>query len=69
MEVKEGETGFLIDPDSTEQIADCLVKLLACDQLSCQMGQKGCQIALERFHPHAVAQKTKALYAQIISEN
>ncbi len=63
--VDEGQTGFLIDPESTEQIADRLAKLVDADLLGRQMGQAGRQVALERFHPSAVAEKTRAVYRRI----
>jgi glycosyltransferase involved in cell wall biosynthesis len=63
--VQDGQTGFLIDPESTEQIADCLAKLVGSQQLCERMGRAGCQVAMDRFHPHAVAQKTRAVYGQI----
>ncbi len=63
--VAEGQTGFLINPESTEQIADRLAKLLGSEQLCRKMGQAGRQVAVERFHPHAVAQKTRAVYERI----
>jgi len=63
--VEEGQTGFLIDPESTEQIADRLVKLLGSGQLRQQMGLAGHQSAMERFHPCAVAEKTRDVYRRI----
>ena len=63
--IRKGQTGFLIDSESTEQIADRLAKLVGSPQLCQQMGQAGRRVAMERFHPHAVAQKTKAVYKRI----
>jgi glycosyltransferase involved in cell wall biosynthesis len=63
--VREGETGFLVDPESTEQIADRLVRLVESSLLCQQMGEAGRQVALERFHPQAVAQKTRVVYEQV----
>jgi glycosyltransferase involved in cell wall biosynthesis len=63
--VQEDQTGFLIDPESTEQIADRLARLVGSRPLCQQMGQAGHRVALERFHPRAVAQKTRAVYERI----
>jgi glycosyltransferase involved in cell wall biosynthesis len=63
--IQEGKTGFLIDPESTEQIAQRLALLVGSQQLCRQMGQAGRQTAMERFHPHAVALRTKAVYERI----
>jgi len=66
--VDEGRTGFLIDPESTEQIADRLAKLVGSPPLCQQMGHAGHQVALTRFHPHAVAEKTVAVYRQVLQD-
>ncbi len=63
--IEEGRTGFLVDPESTDQIADRLSKLIGSRQLRTQMAEAGCQIAMQRFHPKAVAEKTKAVYEAI----
>ena len=67
--VEEGQSGFLIDPESTEQISERLSQLVGSEQLCQQMGDKGHEIALERFHPNVVAKKTREVYEQICSEN
>jgi glycosyltransferase involved in cell wall biosynthesis len=65
--VKEGQTGFLINPESTEQIADRLARLMISQELCQQMGQAGQRVAMERFHPRAVAERTRAVYRRICS--
>ena len=66
--IREGQTGFLIDPDSSGQIADRLNRLVESPLLCEQMGQAGRQAARERFHPRAVAEKTKAVYERILRD-
>jgi glycosyltransferase involved in cell wall biosynthesis len=63
--VQEGKTGFLIDPESIDQIAQRLSQLVDSPRLCEQMGQAAHQLAMERFHPHMVAQKTQTVYRQI----
>ena len=63
--VEEGKTGFLIDPESTEQIADRLNELLDSEQLCQKMGLAGHDLAIKRFHPQAVAKKTRDVYRKI----
>ena len=63
--VEEGKTGFLIDPESTEQIANRLNALLEDTQLCQKMGQAGKETAMKRFHPRIVAEKTLAVYKEI----
>ena len=66
--IEEGQTGFLIDPESTDQIAQRLTQLVGSPQLCQQMGRIGRQTALSRFHPHAVARQTKAVYERICAK-
>ena len=63
--IDEGKTGFLVDPESTEQISQRLAQLVGSQQLCQQMGQAGREKAMEHFHPHAVALRTRAVYEQI----
>ena len=67
--IEEGRSGFLIDPESNTEISERLERLLSSEQLCQQMGQKGKEIALKRFHPDVVAQKTRDVYEKIYSEN
>jgi len=60
--VYEEQTGFLIDPESTGQIADRLARLIDSAELCGQMGQAARQAAVKRFHPSFVAEKTWAVY-------
>lgn len=63
--IEEGQTGFLIDPESTHDIAERLVQLAGSRELCQQMGQAARLRAMERFHPCAVAQRTRAVYRRI----
>lgn len=64
----EGQTGFLIDPESTDQMTERLTQLVRSQQLCRQMGQAGHKVAMERFHPHVVAQKTRDVYMRICKD-
>lgn len=66
--VEEGRTGFLIDPEMIDQIADRLTRLVGSQELCQKMGRAGREVALKRFHPHAVAEKTVAVYQQVCGE-
>jgi len=67
--VEEGKNGYLIDPESTENISDCLARLLESEQLCRQMGQEGHQIAVKRFYPETVAEKTVEVYKLVCSKS
>jgi glycosyltransferase involved in cell wall biosynthesis len=66
--VRHGETGFLVDPLDADDIARRLGTLLTGDALRKSMGIQASQEARHRFHPEAVAARTRALYEEIAAE-
>ncbi len=65
--VAEGESGFLIDPLDIDEIAGRMIALLRDPELCARLGKKGHEIALERFHPDVIAEKTKKVYERLVS--
>lgn len=66
--VRDSVSGFLVDPHDPVDIAHRLGQLLKNDELRQSMGIKGCQIALDRFHPANVAARTRDVYLQAIND-
>jgi glycosyltransferase involved in cell wall biosynthesis len=66
--VRDGESGFLVDPNNLDDIAQRLRQLLANDELRRSMGAKGREIALDRFHPAKVAARTREVYLRAIND-
>lgn len=66
--VRDGESGFLVDPNRPDDIAERLRQLLTDDELRRSMGAKGRGIALDRFHPAKVAARTQEVYWLIFNE-
>jgi glycosyltransferase involved in cell wall biosynthesis len=66
--VRDGESGFLVDPNNPDDIARGLKKLLRDDKLRRSMGAKGREIALDRFHPAKVAARTREVYLRAIDD-
>ncbi|MCP4609792.1 MAG: glycosyltransferase family 4 protein [Planctomycetes bacterium] len=64
--VRDGESGFLVDPNNPDDIARRLGQLLKDDELRQSMGEKGREIALDRFHPTKVAVRTRDVYLRAI---
>ena len=64
--VRDGESGFLVDPNNPDDIAQRLGQLLKDDELRRSMGAKGQEIALDRFHPAKVAARTREVYLRAI---
>lgn len=66
--VRDGESGFLVDPLDPQDIAWRLKQLLENDELRHSMGAKGHEVALDRFHPAKVAARTREVYFQAIED-
>ncbi len=66
--VRDGESGFLIDPNNPRDIARRLTQLLESSELRRSMGAKGREIALDRFHPAKVAVRTRQVYLRAIED-
>ena len=66
--VRDGESGFLVDPNNPDDIARRLKQLLENDELRRSMGAKGREIALDRFHPAKVAARTRDVYLRAIHD-
>jgi glycosyltransferase involved in cell wall biosynthesis len=60
--VRHGETGFLVDPEDSEDIARRMKQLLEDDTLRNKMGDISHLIAQDRFHPRVVASRTLEVY-------
>ncbi len=66
--IDDAQTGYLIDPENVDQLADRLRLLLTDDKKRQEMSLKSKNIAKKRYHPDSVASKTVALYKRIIEE-
>ena len=60
--VSEGETGYLVNPHNPDEIADRLARILAHPALRVRMGTRARTAARDRFHPLAVAHRTRQVY-------
>ena len=66
--VRDGESGFLVDPNKPDDIAQRLEQLLKDNELRRSMGAKGREIALDRFHSANVAARTREVYLRAIKD-
>ncbi len=64
--VCHGETGFLVNPNDPEDISRRMKQLLEDDILRGEMGEKSHLIAQDRFHPAAVATRTREVYYEAV---
>lgn len=65
--VIENETGFLIDSDDSETLANRLIELLSDEEKAKVMGSRGRQIAEGNFSLQAQLEKNLALYEKLLS--
>lgn len=64
-QVQDGLTGSLVDSEDVSALAEALTKLLLNNTLRATMGQKGREIAEQRFKASIVAEKTREVYYRI----
>lgn len=64
--VRDGESGFLVNPHDPEDIAKRLAQLLTDSRLHASMSGKSREIACERFHPATVARQTCDVYLKAL---
>lgn len=62
--VREGETGFLIEPKCPEALADAIERLATNPELRIAMGKKGRQRVIEEFSLKQMVDQYKKIYAQ-----
>lgn len=67
--VRDGETGYLVDPTDPKDIAWRLGQLLVNAPLRSAMGAKAREIARDRFHPAAVARRTREVYLRALHDH
>jgi glycosyltransferase involved in cell wall biosynthesis len=67
--VRDGESGYLVHPNQPEEVAGCFRTLLEDPDLRHAMGEKSRQIALDRFHPDRVAQRTRHVYRRAVEDH
>jgi len=64
--IRHGVSGYLVDPDDADDIANALRRLLSCQQTRDGMGAVGRRIAEDRFHPAVVAARTAEFYRELV---
>jgi glycosyltransferase involved in cell wall biosynthesis len=66
--IEDAVTGFLVDPNNPQHIAEKIHLLLSNSKIALAMGERAREVALSRFHAHAVAERTMGLYDEILKE-
>jgi glycosyltransferase involved in cell wall biosynthesis len=65
--VRDGESGFLVNPNDPADIAGRIEEILCDKTLRASMGRRSAEMALDHFHPDQVAARTLAVYKRAAS--
>jgi glycosyltransferase involved in cell wall biosynthesis len=65
--VRDGETGFLVEPGDVTELHDRLAQLLADPALAARMGRRGREVVLEQFTWDACARRCLAAYEELFA--
>jgi len=66
--ILEGETGFLVDPDSADEVAERLLLLLTGEELSQRMGSTGLRRVLADFNWATRAHALRQISAELVTK-
>lgn len=64
--VKDGVTGYLVDPNDAKKIAEYTIDLLNNKIKSIEMGKNAREIALKQYQPDVIAEKTLRMYEEVM---
>jgi len=64
--IRDGVTGFVTPKGDSKAMADRVLQILEDDILRERMGVSARSVALEKYHPEAVAKKTIGVYEEIL---
>ena len=65
--IEHGRTGLLVEPADIRGLADALSHLVKDRQLQADMGAEARREAMERFHVSRMAERTIAVYRQVLN--
>ena len=65
--VTNGETGLLVPPADSEEIAEAVINLLSNKKIRSEMMEKQRKVAKERFDSEKVAQQYIDLYKEVLN--
>ena len=65
--VEDGKTGYIVPTGNVDKLAQSLLKVLANEGRSREMGVKAKKLAVSRFSAHEVARQTHEVYRSILA--
>jgi len=66
--IKDGLTGFLVDPEDTSALACAIVRLFKDKKLARKMGRRGRRLIEEEFREHIRTARTEEVYYDLMKE-
>ena len=67
--VKDGETGILVEPENSNELAQAITKLLLDDELRERLGLSGYEFVHEECNCISMAKNSLRLYEQVLENN
>jgi len=67
--LKNGETGFLVDPNNSKDIVEKLLMIISDKHLRSKMGREGKKVAEERWKDEVIARKLLEMYFSAIEQD
>jgi glycosyltransferase involved in cell wall biosynthesis len=65
--VEDEQTGYLLESEDESTLADRLTRLLVDQDLSLEMGRRGCEVTRERYSATAIAEMTVEAYRKALN--
>ena len=65
--IEDGMNGYIVNPESTTQLADKIIQLLENDELREEMGGSGREHVLQHYNDKDYAHKVEKLYAEVLA--
>jgi glycosyltransferase involved in cell wall biosynthesis len=66
--VRDGETGFLVEPKSAAGLADAIIRVLSDLPAARRMARRGRELFASRFSAERMVREIDALYRQLLSQ-
>lgn len=65
--VREGETGYMADPDDHQAMADRIIQICRSDDLQARLGAAGRERAIQTFHQDHIIPQYEACYERVLN--
>jgi glycosyltransferase involved in cell wall biosynthesis len=67
--VEPGQNGLVVPPDDPQTLAEAIYQVFSDESVWRKMGRRGKELAQQRFHAGVVADRTREVYYEILSQS